>query len=80
MTRTPSAWLLYGSLVVSLLVLVVPIPGGLGPARPLADQADQTHAAHALDGFGMVGLGSPCLARCADGFSHPASRSIFGKV
>ena len=34
MTRTPSAWLLYGSLAASLLVLVVPVPGGLGPARP----------------------------------------------
>ena len=34
MTRSPSPWLLYGSLAASLLVLVVPIPGGLGPARP----------------------------------------------
>ncbi|GAB2498283.1 rod shape-determining protein MreD [Arenimonas alkanexedens] len=34
MTRTPSPWLIYGSLAVSLLVLVVPVPGGLGPARP----------------------------------------------
>ena len=34
MTRTPSAWLLYGSLLSSLLVLVVPRPAGIGLARP----------------------------------------------
>lgn len=34
MTRTPSAWLLYGSLLSSLLVLVVPMPAGIGLARP----------------------------------------------
>ena len=34
MTRTPSAWLLYGSLAASLLVLVVPLPAGIDLARP----------------------------------------------
>lgn len=34
MTRNASPWLLWGSLATSLLVLVVPIAGGLGPARP----------------------------------------------
>ena len=34
MTRTPSGWVLFGSLVVGLLVLVVPLPLGLGIARP----------------------------------------------
>ena len=34
MTRTPSAWLLYGNLLSSLLVLVVPMPAGIGLARP----------------------------------------------
>ncbi len=34
MTRTPSPWLLYGSLVASLLVLVVPLPTGIDLARP----------------------------------------------
>ncbi len=34
MTRTPSSWLLYGSLVASLLVLVVPLPTGVDLARP----------------------------------------------
>ena len=34
MTRTPSSWLLYGSLAASLLVLVVPLPTGVDLARP----------------------------------------------
>ncbi|MBW8368649.1 MAG: rod shape-determining protein MreD [Arenimonas sp.] len=34
MTRTPSSWLVYGSLVASLLVLVVPLPTGVDLARP----------------------------------------------
>jgi len=34
MTRTPSSWLIYGSLVASLLVLVVPLPAGVNVARP----------------------------------------------
>ena len=34
MTRTPSPWLLYGSLLSSLLVLVVPLPTGVDLARP----------------------------------------------
>jgi rod shape-determining protein MreD len=34
MTRTPSAWVLYGSLVCGLLVLVLPLPLGLNLARP----------------------------------------------
>ena len=34
MTRTPSSWLLYGSLAASLLVLVVPLPAGIDLARP----------------------------------------------
>ena len=34
MTRVPSGWLLYGSLVSSLLVLVVPLPSGFDLARP----------------------------------------------
>ena len=34
MTRTPSPWVLYGSLFVGLLVLVLPLPLGLGVSRP----------------------------------------------
>ncbi len=34
MTRTPSSWLVYGSLVASLLMLVVPLPTGVDLARP----------------------------------------------
>ncbi|PZO07536.1 MAG: rod shape-determining protein MreD [Lysobacteraceae bacterium] len=34
MTRTPSSWLVYGSLLASLLVLVVPLPAGVNVARP----------------------------------------------
>lgn len=34
MTRTPSSWLIYGSLLASLLVLVVPLPAGVDLARP----------------------------------------------
>ncbi|MFY2762885.1 rod shape-determining protein MreD [Arenimonas sp. MALMAid1274] len=34
MTRVPSGWLIYGSLLASLLVLVVPLPTGIGLARP----------------------------------------------
>ncbi|MBP6626060.1 MAG: rod shape-determining protein MreD [Arenimonas sp.] len=34
MTRSPSPWLLYGSLACSLLVLVVPLPAGIDLARP----------------------------------------------
>ena len=34
MTRTPSAWMLYGSLFCGLLVLVLPLPLGLNLARP----------------------------------------------
>lgn len=34
MTRLPSRWLVYGSLVSSLLVLVVPLPAGVDLARP----------------------------------------------
>lgn len=34
MTRTPSAWVLYGSLFFGLLVLVLPLPLGLDLARP----------------------------------------------
>ena len=34
MTRTPSSWLVYGSLVASLLVMVVPLPAGIDLARP----------------------------------------------
>ncbi len=34
MTRSPSPWLLYGSLACSLLVLVVPLPAGVDLARP----------------------------------------------
>jgi rod shape-determining protein MreD len=34
MTRTPSAWVLYGSLFCGLLVLVLPLPLGLNLARP----------------------------------------------
>lgn len=34
MTRSPSAWLLYGSLAASLVMLVVPLPLGLDAARP----------------------------------------------
>lgn len=34
MTRTPSGWVLYGSLFVGLLVLVLPLPAGFDLARP----------------------------------------------
>lgn len=34
MTRSPSPWMLYGSLFVGLLVLVLPLPLGFGLARP----------------------------------------------
>ena len=34
MTRTPSLWVLYGSLFVGLLVLVLPLPAGFDLARP----------------------------------------------
>jgi rod shape-determining protein MreD len=34
MTRSPSPWLLYGSLACSLVVLVLPLPTGLDLARP----------------------------------------------
>lgn len=34
MTRGPSAWVLYGSLFVGLVVLVVPLPAGISMARP----------------------------------------------
>lgn len=34
MTRSPSPWLLYGSLACSLLALVLPLPVGMDLARP----------------------------------------------
>ena len=34
MTRTPSSWLVYGSFIASLLVMVVPLPTGIDLARP----------------------------------------------
>lgn len=34
MNRGPSGWLLYGGLFVGLLVTVVPLPAGIGMARP----------------------------------------------
>jgi rod shape-determining protein MreD len=34
MTRSPSLWVLYGSLFVGLLVLVLPLPPGFDLARP----------------------------------------------
>jgi rod shape-determining protein MreD len=34
MTRSPSLWVLYGSLFVGLLVLVLPLPTGFDLARP----------------------------------------------
>ena len=34
MTRTPSAWVIYGSLFVGLLMLVLPLPVGFDLARP----------------------------------------------
>ena len=34
MTRMPSSWLVYGSFVASLLVMVVPLPAGIDLARP----------------------------------------------
>lgn len=34
MTRTPSLWVIYGSLFVGLLVLVLPLPTGFDLARP----------------------------------------------
>ena len=34
MNRVPSAWLIYGSLFVGLLVLVLPLPPGVQLARP----------------------------------------------
>lgn len=63
MTRTPSAWLVYGSLVASLLVLVVPLPAGFDLARPYL--LAMLVCYWLLEAPGQVGLGVAFVAGLA---------------